>query len=489
MANQQLLEHIKQQLENRIEIEDVKKILVAKGWNESEVIEAINTAKNDTITTSSQKDSNNKNFFSRRLLIVLTLITLLLLGGSAFFFKVLNISKEKPQQSVSNGPLITTPTPLSVLQGEIMQSLERNPTEKVLAQEVYVSLSGETKTNGSGYSGSIKEGIGFLSREEHMKEQEKRQQQIKNDLKASNSLFLLGAKDKNNQVLLEEPVAVFHGIIDGDLPNYSYQDPGFFSADLLLPVNTNSIVLRTRSGEVLDRVYVEDWEPEVKISNYPKGIGSTDKFQVDVELLPADKAYSYSLSLKNAKDGSSMGGIGGSLQPKIGKITENVNLNQYPFTSTGNWVIEAVGYSLFHRKTTISEPISIKLSSENIEVKISGKDKTTRRSGESDYVSWSHIFYGVDVTRGLKELCEKGRCFELTWTGEGVQFNEKYWELKPVISVTTQIKSLNCHFQGSGKQSINLQVKENGKVIGEDTYTYTVSGIGDEPTQCQINGY
>lgn len=488
MISQQLLNYIKQQIQIGTNGEDIKNVLIRKGWNASDVIKALNTINNNT-TTFPQASSNNKKFFTKKLLVLLILIVIFLAGAGAFTIKFLNIFKGKSQQSVSSGTLFTTPTPPPFIQGEITRSLERNPTKKVLTQEVYVSLSGDTQTQDGRYVGSIKEGIGFNPKSEDREKQEKILQQIKNDLKASISLFIIEARDINDQILLQIPIAVAHGTIGGDVPNYSYQDPGFFSVYILLPINTNSLVLRERSGNILDRIYTEEWQPEVKIVSYPRSVGSTDKFQVEVELQPPGKAYSYSLFLKNAKGGSSMGRIGGSLQPKSGKITENINLNQYPFTTTDSWVIEAVGYSLFHSRSTTSEPISINLSSENIEVKISGKDKTTRRSGESDYISWSHIFYGIDVTRGLKELCEKGRCFELIWSGEGVQFNEKYWESKPVNTVTTQITSLKCTFRGSGKQSIHLQIKENGKIIGEDTYTYTVSGIGTEQSICQINDY
>lgn len=68
-----------------------------------------------------------------------------------------------------------------------------------------------------------------------------------------------------------------------------------------------------------------------------------------------------------------------------------------------------------------------------------------------------------------------------------MQFNENWWELKPVDTITTQIRTLDCVFRGSGKQTIHLKVKENGKVIGEDTYTYTVLGIGNEKSICQIS--
>lgn len=477
MINQQLIDHAKQQFQSGADKEVIKNTLISKGWSEKDVIEAINLADSKSVTENLAplKETLKKRFF-----IVFSIILLIsFIIGIYVYFKNNHFIKKT----------VSTSTPTTESTTTLSQTLERNPTKKVLSQEVYVSLNGETKSQNGGYTGVIKDGLD-LNPIEDRKEYKKRSEQIKNDPNANSSLFLIEIRDIEDKTLLEIPVAVVHGTIGGDVPKYSYQDPGFFSDYILIPINTNSLVLRKRSGNILDRIYVEEWQPEVNILNYPKNVGSTDKFPVEIELQPLGKAFFYSLFLKNARDGSNMGMIGGSLQPKSGKITENVDLNNYPFTATDQWIIEAVGYSMFHQsKITVTEPITIALSSKNIEVKISGRDKLTRKSGESDSISWSHTFYGVDVTRGLKELCDKGRCFELIWTGNGVKFNEKYWELKPVGSVTTQIPSLRCEFRGSGKQSIHLQVKENGKVIGEDTYQYIVSGIGSEQTLCQINDY
>lgn len=417
-----------------------------------------NIGQNNFSNTSVPVPANK--IYPKKLLVILSLAFILIAVISVFLFKYLRDRR--------NTNLVATTT---VQQGDVTRGLERNPTKSTLAQEVYVNLSGYI----DGHKGRIEEGTGFNASEEDKSKLEKIRQMIKDNIKASNSSILLEARGKNNRVLMEQPL-----VID--------RNPGIFYADLLLPINTNSIVLRERAGQILDRVYVEDREPEIRISSYPKTVGSTDKFQVDVELLPEGKVYTfYSLSLKNTKDGS-IKGI--SYRSDVsGKITENVDLNGYPFTATDSWVIEAVVHSLFYSKTIVSEPILITLSSENIEVKIGGRDKITRKSGESDYIDWSHIFYGVDVTSGLKDLCKKGRCFELIWSGEGVQFNESFRELKPASSVNTQINGLKCMFQGSGKQSIHLEVKENGKIIGEDTYNYTVSGIGTEPSICQINDY
>lgn len=292
--------------------------------------------------------------------------------------------------------------------GEIFQSLERKPTKKALTQEIFVSISGKTQIERGIYKGYFENGMGFILKDEDKEEFKKRFKQIHESSEQSTSLFTIEARDINNQVLLEIPVATVGEIAPGDdLYIPSYRDPGFFDHEIILPVNTNSLVLRKRFGDILDRVYVEEWQPEVKFLSYPKNVKSTDKFQVELELHPLGKAYFYSLYLKNVRDGSRMGPIGVSLQPKSGKIIETIDLKHYTFTTTDNWVIEAVGYSLFNSKSTLSEPITITLSSENIEVKISGKDKTIRRSGESDTIGWSHIFYGIDVTRGLEELCKK----------------------------------------------------------------------------------
>lgn len=459
--------------------ENIKNNFIRNGWEENEVgnaLNSINDNKNNNAKASFlQIFLNNKNFFSKKTLVLLILFFILLVSSSFLAIKFISKTISQPFKS-------------SFSRGEIFQRFERKPTKKALTQEIFVKISGKTQIQRGIYKGYFEDGMSFILKDKDKEEFEKRFKQIHEGSEQSTSLFTIEARDINNQVLLEIPVATVGKIAPGgDFYIPSYRDPGFFDHEIILPVNTNSIVLRKRFGDILDRVYVEEWQPEVKFLSYPKNVKSTDKFQVELELHPLGKAYNYSLYLNNVRDGSRIGPINGSLQPKSGKIIENIDLKQYPFTTTDSWVLEAVGYSLFNLKNTLSEPITITLSAENIEVKISGKDKTIRRSGESDSIGWSHIFYDIDVTQGLKELCKKGRCFELIWSGEGVQFNENRWELKPVDTIKTQIRTLDCNFRGSGKQTIHLKVEENGKVIGEDTYTYTVSGIGSEKSICRIS--
>jgi len=262
--------------------------------------EADRSIKQNVLTSpvrSAQSSELQASFFQKhkKLLMFIIIVIVFLLVGFGLYVGLIKNSQKPLPVSPETTPVPTTISSFS--QEEGMQDLERNPTEKVLTKELFMRLSGETKGQNGIYTGMIEKGRVRELGEEDRSEQEKRMEEIKADPKASNSLFLIEARDIDEQVLLERPIAVSHGTIGGDIQNYSYQDPGFFSVEVLLPINTNSLLLRKRSGDILDRVYFEEWQPKVEILDYPKEIGSTDKFQIEMELQPFGKTYSYSLFL------------------------------------------------------------------------------------------------------------------------------------------------------------------------------------------------
>ncbi|MFC1726913.1 hypothetical protein ACFL0Y_00100 [Patescibacteria group bacterium] len=449
---------------------------------------------------------------SKKIAFFVLFFLIFCLGGVGAFFLLekpkITEKATSPEELDQIEKVIEVAQETERLNSPVNQTLEKIPTTNALNQETPISVTGETQAQGDSYSGSFAGGMalsGGPGTEDVIIEFKGNQEAVNNNLEAAASLMILEARDINDTVGLVRPISV-STFGSSDLPDIKWDSPGFFYESIVLPTGTNSLVLRVRNGAILDRVYMENWEPEIKLSDYPQKVGSTDKFNLRVELLPVDKAYPYSLNLIKATDQSVMGMIGGSLDPKIGTETVSIDLNGYPFTASGTYLIQAKGFTFFKTKTYYSEPISIELSSENIPITISSKEKKIRTQNEEDFLRWSHIFYGYDVDRGLVEMCEKEeRCFELTWTGQGVKFlksafkkvgiDENGREILGNVSIndpedfedklTTQLTSIECLFRGIGPQAITLEIKENGKSLGTDTYGFEVQGKESLPTICR----
>lgn len=470
---------------------------------------SVNTNNPTVLPQSHQK----KKSFRKVFLLVITGLLILGLGVVGIYNSNTQLEKNEknnniiPQKELTPSPIenITNDTPL------VEQSLERNPTSVVLTEETPISVHGYTKKQKSLYSGQIEGGSAFSGgpgTPQIIEDYRIRQDKLLKNSEANDSLMVLQALDLNGKILLTIPISVVTGS-NTDIPIRSWNEPGSYNSNILLPSGTNSLALKVRNGQELDKVYVEDWKPEVKLISYPKEVGSTDTFNIKLELLPEGKAFSYELTLHNPNDGSSLGSVGGSLAPKRGKITQDVDLNGYPFTATQQWIIEASGYSLFNTSNSESEPIKINLSSEGIPVEISPKEKTNWKNDEEGRLSWGYGFYGYDTTKSLKQMCEeKKRCFELTWTGKGVKFlrsgfkeelDEKHNVITRVTSpdnpddyyesLISQYRTIKCLFRGNGKQSITLEIKENNKLLGTDTYEFEVNGNSVGPSICMNESY
>ena len=110
MTNQQLLDYIKQQLQNGIGKENIKAELLAKGWKEKDVLETMTLIENNQVGITSET-SNVSNSKKVRLLVV-GVISIFVIGLIAWLFFLKQPSGE-PVKKINTQEAITIKTPVT----------------------------------------------------------------------------------------------------------------------------------------------------------------------------------------------------------------------------------------------------------------------------------------------------------------------------------------------------------------------------------------
>lgn len=90
MVTQQLIDYIKQQLQNGISKENIKSALVANGWNENDIIQALNTLDNQPTQTNLTPTAGKQSTSSKKIYYVVFAILLLVAGIAGGFFYLKN---------------------------------------------------------------------------------------------------------------------------------------------------------------------------------------------------------------------------------------------------------------------------------------------------------------------------------------------------------------------------------------------------------------
>jgi len=480
-----------------------------------------NQFNNSSFRLADWDENSNNNFLnnvpSKRsiskilLLILLGLLIVLIIEGVFLFLfshstrktKVanINLSYKKNVESLPEEKNLTS-----------LSNFERSKTNSYLTEETFISFTGSTELEGDVYKGFLEEGFAFPYNKEKYEEQRKIQEEIENNVEAQQSLFLVEARDISDNILSSFPISVIVGI-DVDIPIYSYKEPGAFSGYMLLPIKTNSLVLRIRNGKILDRVYVEDWVANIVFKDVSFDSNS-GILTIKGNLYPNDKKYVYTLDLLD--DESNEGNFERIVvitEPISGEFAHQVDLNKYPQIKGGKVKLRAMAYTPFHIFGPFYYSFSIEEESlGNVKVEISPKDRKIFKTGERIDLEWPILFYDLDVSRGIEELCEKYRvCYELTWSGIGVKFTDKDPAFFPTYcgeqsctvsftgdeeylkdSLTTKRRYLTCVFGGTGNQEISLSVKKNDVFLGKDSYSFSVSGDKEsrnKKTVCFIGRY
>ena len=109
MVNQEMLDYIKQQLQQGISQEEIKNSLIANGWQANDVQETLNSVTSTGQLNQSSSTQSSKGF-NKRLLWTITVIGVLVIGGGVMgYFAFINNSSttpttEKQPEQVSFSP-------------------------------------------------------------------------------------------------------------------------------------------------------------------------------------------------------------------------------------------------------------------------------------------------------------------------------------------------------------------------------------------------
>lgn len=239
------------------------------------------------------------------------------------------------------------------------------------------------------------------------------------------------------------------------------------------------------------------------LKNIPETLDASKEFLVQMELYPKNKKYDVHLELQNLSKSSDVEvldnqfNISNNYSKKIDfSATPASTDNKYKLIAyvspSSSSLLNSFGqlYSYLLGKVE-SNSFSIEVTSQDFNVDIFKNLKRQRNNNDADTFLW-FPFTNLDVYSGLEKLClEKGRCFELAWSGDRVKFYNGYtWAAKQygTNNIITKKSLLYCEFHGKGTQRINLEIRENGKIVGSGLYEYEVlNGVDDEFSLCGTN--
>lgn len=156
------------------------------------------------------------------------------------------------------------------------QELPREKTDVALEQTYYVLVRGRTSDSGLGRSGEIISGQAMPPDKVNVSEVTNAQ----STAQAQRSTAVLESWSKDDKVLASAPVQT-----DGDA---TFRETGTFNTYLLLPRGTNSVVLKIRDGEALDRIYAPQFGPVLSAGNIPALIKIQESLPIDLEVSDRD---------------------------------------------------------------------------------------------------------------------------------------------------------------------------------------------------------
>lgn len=433
------------------------------------------------------------------LIIVLTIVLILLV-----LLGVVTIALTRNGQPPVVGPTPTLapdqPTPIPT--PDFRQNVfERTPTTNTLNVVTYIRYQGSTSKEDV-FTGSFTEGLAYNFPATAYPNEDVRLNYIQSLSNAQKSLVVLEARDASDQTIYTMPIGT--GKSDSILGE-TYNQPGPFTVAAILPVGTNSVVLRVRDGNTLDRVYVESWQPTIEFDELPQEIGRTETINLNANLAPSDKAFTYKVDIVSI-DQTYRTTIINPTSPASGGQTISINLADFTGISSNSYRFEAIAQTAFREYGTFITNnflISENVNNQNITITNPNR-RLSYTAGERSYFYWQHNLSGVPLTGDLDPLCkDKGICYDLVFVGDNIMFIDKpiaqadptcgddVWCYKPSNKLNTRINDIECLFQGSGEQKLTLMVLRNGAYLGETSLTFNITGgePTDEPSLCYISPF